>query len=98
MTRQFGHGLVLGKFYPPHAGHHHLVKTAAAQCERLTVLVCAATVESIPLGDRVAWMRDVHPGVRVVGALDDHPVDASRTSWSARNVPTSSSAAPTTSD
>ncbi|MFC4118309.1 AAA family ATPase [Nonomuraea zeae] len=75
MTRRFGHGLVLGKFYPPHAGHHHLVTTAAARCERLTVLVCAATVESIPLGDRVAWMRDVHPEVRVVGAVDDHPVD-----------------------
>ncbi|WP_432066655.1 AAA family ATPase [Streptomyces sp. C10-9-1] len=70
-----GHGLVLGKFYPPHAGHHHLVRTAAARCERLTVLVCAASVESVPLADRVAWMREVHPGVRVIGAVDDHPVD-----------------------
>ncbi|GAA1599017.1 AAA family ATPase [Streptomyces globosus] len=73
----YGHGLVLGKFYPPHAGHHHLVDTAAAQCDRLTVLVCAASVESVPLADRVAWMRDAHPqpGVRVVGAVDDIPVD-----------------------
>ncbi|MCK8681216.1 AAA family ATPase [Streptomyces lichenis] len=70
-----GHGLVLGKFYPPHAGHHHLVRTAAERCERLTVLVCAASVESVPLADRVAWMREAHPGVRVVGAVDDHPVD-----------------------
>ena len=71
------HGLVLGKFYPPHAGHHHLVTTAADRCERLTVLVCAASVESIPLADRVAWMREVHnsPGVRVVGAVDDVPMD-----------------------
>ncbi|MCF2530939.1 AAA family ATPase [Yinghuangia soli] len=74
MTR-FGHGLVLGKFYPPHAGHHHLVRTAQARCERLTVLVCAASVESVPLADRVAWMRDEHPDVHVVGAMDDHPVD-----------------------
>jgi HTH-type transcriptional regulator, transcriptional repressor of NAD biosynthesis genes len=70
-----GHGLVLGKFYPPHAGHHHLVETAAAACERLTVLVCAASVESVPLADRVAWMREAHPGARVVGAVDDHPMD-----------------------
>jgi NadR type nicotinamide-nucleotide adenylyltransferase len=75
----FGHGLVLGKFYPPHAGHHHLVRTAAARCRRLTVLVCASAAESVPLADRVAWMREVHagPGVEVVGAVDDVPVDYS---------------------
>ncbi|WP_031507966.1 AAA family ATPase [Streptomyces megasporus] len=77
--REFGHGLVLGKFYPPHAGHHHLVRTAAARCRRLTVLVCASSVESIPLDDRVAWMREAHPeeGVEVVGTVDDVPVDYS---------------------
>ncbi|MDQ0797178.1 AAA family ATPase [Streptomyces sp. B1I3] len=73
--KRHGHGLVLGKFYPPHAGHHHLVRTAQDRCERLTVLVCAASVESVPLADRVAWMREVHPGVRVVGAVDDTPMD-----------------------
>ncbi|MCJ1679748.1 AAA family ATPase [Streptomyces sp. APSN-46.1] len=73
--RRYGHGLVLGKFYPPHAGHHHLVRTAQDQCERLTVLVCAASVESVPLADRVAWMREAHPGAEVVGAVDDIPVD-----------------------
>ncbi|MEW2138780.1 AAA family ATPase [Streptomyces sp. NPDC005409] len=73
--RRFGHGLVLGKFYPPHAGHHHLVRTAQDRCERLTVLVCAASVESVPLADRVAWMREAHPGAEVVGAVDDVPVD-----------------------
>src|SRR5690606_17243019 len=65
------HGLVLGKFYPPHAGHHHLIRTAEAGCERLTVLVCRATVESIPLDRRIAWIQEAHPGVRVVGAIDD---------------------------
>ncbi|MEU9196991.1 AAA family ATPase [Streptomyces hundungensis] len=69
------HGLVLGKFYPPHAGHHHLVRTAAAQCERLTVLVCAASVETIPLAERVRWMRAAHPDARVLGAVDDIGVD-----------------------
>lgn len=74
-VRRFGHGLVLGKFYPPHAGHHHLVRTAQDRCERLTVLVCAASVESVPLADRVAWMREAHPEADVVGAIDDLPVD-----------------------
>ncbi|WP_424214483.1 AAA family ATPase [Streptomyces sp. BI20] len=75
MSARFGHGLVLGKFYPPHAGHHHLVDTALARCARLTVLVCASSVESIPLADRVAWMREAHPGAEVVGAVDEHEVD-----------------------
>ncbi len=72
------HGLVIGKFYPPHAGHHHLVRTAAAGATRVTVVVMAATVESLTLADRVAWMREVHAAddkVTVVGVRDDHPVD-----------------------
>lgn len=73
--KRYEHGLVLGKFYPPHAGHHHLVETARDRCERLTVLVCAASVESVPLADRVAWMREVHPDVTVVGAVDDTHMD-----------------------
>ncbi|MGW1886385.1 AAA family ATPase [Streptomyces sp. NPDC001970] len=73
--KRYRHGLVLGKFHPPHAGHHHLVRTAADRCDRLTVLVCAASVESVPLDERMAWMSEVHPGVRVVGAIDDIPVD-----------------------
>ncbi|MFJ9623344.1 AAA family ATPase [Streptomyces sp. NPDC101181] len=73
--KRYGHGLVLGKFYPPHAGHHHLVETARQRCERLTVLVCAASVESVPLADRVAWMREIHPDTTVTGAVDDTPMD-----------------------
>ncbi|MBS1150074.1 MAG: transcriptional regulator [Myxococcaceae bacterium] len=72
------HALVLGKFYPPHAGHHLLVRTAAEACERVTVLVLAASVESIPLPVRVGWMQEIHraqPNVTIVGGIDDHPVD-----------------------
>lgn len=72
------HGLVIGKFYPPHAGHHLLVRTAASLSERVSVVVMAASVETIPLETRVAWMREVHAperNVGVVGVRDDHPVD-----------------------
>lgn len=75
---QFGHALVLGKFYPPHQGHHHLVRTAAASSERTTVAVLASSVESIPLADRVAWMAAEHSGdqgVVVLGDIDDHQTD-----------------------
>ena len=75
---RYTHGLVLGKFYPPHAGHLHLVETAAAACDHVTVQVLAASWEKIPLGDRVAWMRELcgqWPNVTVWGGLDDVKVD-----------------------
>ena len=42
------HGLVIGKFYPPHAGHLALVRAALARCDRVTVLVLGSPQESIP--------------------------------------------------
>ncbi|GAA4632673.1 nicotinamide-nucleotide adenylyltransferase [Actinoallomurus vinaceus] len=73
----FRHGLVIGKFYPPHAGHHHLIDTAADACERVTVVVAASTVESIPLALRTAWLRERHPQpyVDIVPVVDDVEVD-----------------------
>jgi NadR type nicotinamide-nucleotide adenylyltransferase len=72
------HGLVIGKFYPPHAGHHLLIRTAAAVCRRVSVVVMAAPWERIPLEARVAWLREEHAGedrVHVAGVADGHPVD-----------------------
>ncbi|MFF8377368.1 AAA family ATPase [Streptomyces sp. NPDC015661] len=69
--KRYGHGLVPGRFHPPHAGHHHLVRTARDRCERLTVLVRGSSADTLPLEDRVSWMREIHPDVLVVGAVDD---------------------------
>jgi HTH-type transcriptional repressor of NAD biosynthesis genes len=72
------HGLVLGKFYPPHKGHHWLVREAARACERVTVLVLGASVESMSIDDRVRWMQVEHrsdTNVTIIGALDDVPID-----------------------
>ncbi len=66
---------MLGKFYPFHAGHQALVRAAAARCERVTVQVLASSVESIPLDVRAAWVREEHPDVRVVAAMDEAEVD-----------------------
>jgi HTH-type transcriptional repressor of NAD biosynthesis genes len=68
------HGLVIGKFYPPHAGHRLLVQTAAALSEHVSVVVMAASVDSIPLAQRVAWLREIHAddvNVVVTGVLAD---------------------------
>lgn len=74
MTR-YRHGLVLGKFYPLHAGHEHLIAAAASACERVTVQVLASSVESIPLEVRAAWVRERFPMLNVVAAMDDAEVD-----------------------
>jgi HTH-type transcriptional repressor of NAD biosynthesis genes len=72
----WGHGLIVGKFYPPHAGHHALIDAAAAACERVTVVVAPSSGESVPLDLRLAWLREAHAAnVRFVGVHDDHPID-----------------------
>ena len=78
MTTGFPSGLVVGKFYPPHRGHLHLIEAAAASCRQVTVLVMAARVETVPLADRVAWLRAACgglPAVTVIGVPCDVPVD-----------------------
>jgi len=83
-ARLFRHGLILGKFYPLHAGHSHLIRTAQRACERVTVQVLASSVESIEMDVRAAWIREDHPRAHVVAGLDDARVDyTSPAAWEA---------------
>lgn len=88
MTGQLRHGLVVGKFYPPHRGHHFLIEQAAARCAQVTVLVMAAGCETLALADRVAWLRAGCaglPGVTVAGVRCDVPTDFSDAAvWTAQ--------------
>jgi HTH-type transcriptional regulator, transcriptional repressor of NAD biosynthesis genes len=71
-------GLVLGKFYPPHAGHHFLIDTAANACDTLYVLVLARDNETISLGTRMSWLSNAHAhqtNVEVIGTYDNTPID-----------------------
>ncbi|MFZ5481640.1 MAG: AAA family ATPase [Myxococcota bacterium] len=69
-------GLVVGKFWPPHAGHHHLVATAASRVDELVVVVGDSPGETIPWPLRMAWLREAHPGVRVERIEDRWPGDS----------------------
>jgi cytidyltransferase-like protein len=72
------HGLVIGKFYPPHRGHHGLIRQAAGEVDRLSVVVMGSTAESIPIEDRLGWMRATHAAeanVTVAAIKCDSPVD-----------------------
>jgi len=85
---RFGHGLVIGKFYPLHAGHSNLIRTALARCDTVTVQVLGASQESIPLTVRADWLREEHPTAHIVSAIDDAPVDFdSADAWEEHMVP-----------
>lgn len=54
------HALIIGKFYPPHAGHHFLIDTALSESKYVYVLVLAHPSETISGDLRAAWLREVH--------------------------------------
>jgi HTH-type transcriptional repressor of NAD biosynthesis genes len=71
------HGLVLGKFLPPHAGHVYLIEHALRCVERLTVVVGTLSREPIPGALRFAWLTELVPRARVVHLTDENPQDPS---------------------
>ena len=83
----YAHSVVVGKFWPPHLGHHHLIDTAARRSRRVSVLVIGAGWEGLPTSRRVEWLEQVHadqPHVRFVEGRCDVPVDLrSETVWAA---------------
>lgn len=66
MTR----GLVIGKFYPPHRGHKHLIDTATNACDEVHVIVCDKPGEDPPAPQRAEWLREIHP-TAIVQRIDD---------------------------
>ena len=70
--KRFELGVTIGKFLPPHNGHHFLIETAQAQCERLVVIVCWKRGDFIPGPTRAAWLREAHPDAEIL-VIDDKP-------------------------
>jgi NadR type nicotinamide-nucleotide adenylyltransferase len=72
--KRFATAICIGKFYPPHRGHKHLIDTALAQSERVTVLICEEDGQTIAGEQRAAWLRDIHPhaDVRVIRSALAH--------------------------
>ncbi|OSC40568.1 nicotinamide-nucleotide adenylyltransferase [Mycobacterium decipiens] len=60
------HGMVLGRFLPPHAGHVYLCEFARRWVDDLTIVVSVQTADPISGTQRVAWMRELFPFDRVV--------------------------------
>ena len=82
-------GVVVGKFLPPHRGHSHLIETACAGADRVTVIVCERPDDPVPAQVRAGMLRDLHPGTTVVVTPDDIPDDrgdATSKAWADRTV------------
>lgn len=75
----FGNALVIGKFYPPHAGHKHLIEAAAAGAENAYVLVQGSRFESLTAQQRADWLAEefAERNVTVIPVRNDCPVDYS---------------------
>jgi HTH-type transcriptional regulator, transcriptional repressor of NAD biosynthesis genes len=58
-------GFVVGKFYPPHRGHRHLIETARRGCDRLIVMLPHHPSQKIPGELRRAWLQEIHPGCEI---------------------------------
>ena len=66
-------GFLLGKFLPLHRGHMHLIETARARVDHLTVLVCSLLREPIPGIIRAQWVHELYPDVNVQHCDDEIP-------------------------
>jgi HTH-type transcriptional repressor of NAD biosynthesis genes len=64
------HGVVVGKFYPPHRGHRHLIDVAVSQSDRVTVLVVDGRGEDPGAATRAGWLRELHPDANVMVTRD----------------------------
>lgn len=63
-------GLVIGKFYPFHLGHAHLIETAKKQVDNLTILVCDRSDQIFSGEIRAAWIQEKFPDVSVLVIRD----------------------------
>jgi NadR type nicotinamide-nucleotide adenylyltransferase len=80
VAKRFRNAVVIGKFYPPHRGHHLLIGEALAQAEEVYVLVCHKPEQAIPGPLRAAWLREVHPAAKVL-EVDDTLGDDDTRGW-----------------
>lgn len=72
------HGLVIGKFLPPHRGHKHLIDTARSQVDRLTVMICDKPEYGLDGNLRASWLKEIHPDCEVILIHDEIDDDDSR--------------------
>lgn len=78
-------GVVVGKFYPPHRGHHFLIDTAIDHCVHTDVLVVDSPTYQISAERRQAWIAAKHPKatVHIVPDIED---DDNSEAWAKHTI------------
>ncbi len=80
-------GVVIGKFLPPHRGHKHLIETALAEVDHLSVIVCHREGQEISGTERADWLRIIHPSAEILVVPDTLDPDDSA-AWADLTVKT----------
>ncbi len=78
-------GVVIGKFYPPHLGHCHLIATALGQVDRLFVLVCEKKEQALSGVIRSGWLKELFPNA-AVRVIEDPGRDDDSEFWAKETV------------
>jgi HTH-type transcriptional regulator, transcriptional repressor of NAD biosynthesis genes len=68
--KQYNTGIVIGKFCPPHKGHHFLIDSAFELCDLLYVLVCWKPAQTLPVEIRIKCISERHPDAMVIEVKD----------------------------
>ncbi|MBP7281854.1 MAG: AAA family ATPase [Leptospiraceae bacterium] len=66
-------GFILGKFYPLHKGHIHLIEYAAKNVERLIVIIGSLKSETIAGEIRFGWLKQTFPNLEIHHLTDENP-------------------------
>lgn len=82
---QFGLGVVVGKFLPPHRGHRFLIETAVSRCERTVVIVCGKPSDPIPAELRAQWLRELIPRAEIM-LIDDRYDENDSAVWAENTI------------
>ena len=82
---KFPHSVVVGKFLPPHKGHHFLINTALERSEKATVIVCEKPSDPIPGPLRQAWLQEIHPSAEIM-LIDDRYDENDSRIWAENTI------------
>lgn len=82
---RYGLGVVIGKFLPPHAGHHFLIETALEQTDVVEVIVCAKPTDPYLGSLRASWLQERHPTARV-RVIDDRYDENDSRVWAENTI------------
>jgi len=68
-------GIVIGRFMPLQTGHVAMIRTARALVDHLTIIVCWQKGDSLSGSQRLQWLLEMFPSVRIVGVEAPSPHD-----------------------